>query len=200
MSKKSFIDSVKVGSPCSEDWGDMKGNDRVRFCSQCNLNVYNLSGMRREEAESLIAKTEGRLCVRFYRKADGSILTQNCPVGLKAIKRRVAWIAQVALGMALIPRLGACPDGFEAFVHRAAVTSSARRRWRSAPRPIGTKRILTHNGPADADRIGGPGTSLSCNRNGSVTRAGKVPSFAGSEPRLEPRVPKPGAAPRAFRG
>jgi hypothetical protein len=76
-------------------------NDRVRFCSQCNLNVYNLSGMRREEAEALVAKTEGRLCVRFYRKADGSILTQNCPVGLKAIKRRVAWVAQVALGMAL---------------------------------------------------------------------------------------------------
>jgi len=75
--------------------------ERVRFCSQCNLNVYNLSGMSREEAEALITKTEGRLCVRFYRRADGSILTQNCPVGLKAIKRRVAWVAQVVLGMIL---------------------------------------------------------------------------------------------------
>jgi hypothetical protein len=76
-------------------------NDRVRFCSRCNLNVYNLSGMRKEEAEALIMKTEGRLCVRFYRKADGSILTQDCPVGLKAIKQRVSWFAQVALGMAV---------------------------------------------------------------------------------------------------
>jgi hypothetical protein len=74
---------------------------RVRFCSQCNLNVYNLSDMSRQEAEALINKTEGRLCVRFYRRADGSILTQNCPVGLKAIKRRVAWVAQVVLGMVL---------------------------------------------------------------------------------------------------
>jgi hypothetical protein len=76
-------------------------DERVRFCSQCNLNVYNLSGMSRREAEALVMKTEGRLCVRFYRKADGSILTQNCPVGLKAIKRRVAWVAQVVLGMVL---------------------------------------------------------------------------------------------------
>jgi hypothetical protein len=57
--------------------------------------------MSRREAEALITKTEGRLCVRFYRKADGSILTRNCPVGLKAIKRRVAWLAQVVLGMVL---------------------------------------------------------------------------------------------------
>jgi hypothetical protein len=57
--------------------------------------------MSRQEAEALITKTEGRLCVRFYRRADGSILTQNCPVGLKAIKRRVAWVAQVVLGMIL---------------------------------------------------------------------------------------------------
>jgi len=76
-------------------------DERVRFCSQCNLNVYNLSGMSRREAEALVMKTEGRLCVRFYRKADGSILTQNCPVGLKAIKRRVAWVAQFVLGMVL---------------------------------------------------------------------------------------------------
>jgi hypothetical protein len=57
--------------------------------------------MSRQEAEALITKTEGRLCVRFYRRADGSILTQNCPVGLKAIKRRVAWVAQAVLGMVL---------------------------------------------------------------------------------------------------
>ena len=99
----SPLDHVKIAAPCPADWDQMFSfeDKRVRFCSQCNLNVYNLSGMSRQEAESLITKTEGRLCVRFYRRADGSILTQNCPVGLKAIKRRVAWVAQVALGMVL---------------------------------------------------------------------------------------------------
>jgi len=70
----------------------MIGTDRVRFCGQCNLNVYNLSSMTKTEAESLIAQTEGRLCVRFYRRTDGSILTRNCPIGLRAIQRRVSYI------------------------------------------------------------------------------------------------------------
>jgi hypothetical protein len=99
----SALDNLRIAAPCSADWDQMFSfeDERVRFCSQCNLNVYNLSGMSRREAEALVMKTEGRLCVRFYRKADGSILTQNCPVGLRAIKRRVAWAAQVVLGMAL---------------------------------------------------------------------------------------------------
>jgi hypothetical protein len=99
----SPLDHVKIAAPCPADWDQMFSfeGDRVRFCSQCNLNVYNLSGMSRQEAEALITKTEGRLCVRFYRRADGSILTQNCPVGLKAIKRRVAWVAQFVLGIVL---------------------------------------------------------------------------------------------------
>lgn len=88
----SPLDHVRIAAPCPADWDQMFSfeDKRVRFCSQCNLNVYNLSGMSRHEAEALITKPEGRLCVRFYRKSDGSILTQNCPVGLKAIKRRMA--------------------------------------------------------------------------------------------------------------
>jgi len=99
----SPLDSLKIAAPCPADWDQMFSfeDKRVRFCSQCNLNVYNLSDMSRQEAEALITKTEGRLCVRFYRRADGSVLTQNCPVGLTKIKRRVAWAAQVVVGMAL---------------------------------------------------------------------------------------------------
>ena len=82
------LTNVSVAVPCPADWDSMIGGDRVRFCSQCQLNVYNLSAMSRFEAESLIVRTEGRLCVRFYRRKDGSILTDNCSVGLGALKRR----------------------------------------------------------------------------------------------------------------
>jgi hypothetical protein len=97
------LDHVRIAAPCSADWDQMFSfeGERVRFCSQCNLNVYNLSEMSRQEAEDLITKTEGRLCVRFYQKADGSVLTQDCPVGLKAIKRRMALAAQIVLGLVL---------------------------------------------------------------------------------------------------
>jgi hypothetical protein len=99
----SPLDDLRIAAPCPADWDQMFSfeDKRVRFCSQCNLNVYNLSDMSRREAEDLITKTEGRLCVRFYQRADGSVLTQNCPVGLKKLKSRVAWVAQVVLGMVL---------------------------------------------------------------------------------------------------
>jgi hypothetical protein len=95
------LDHVKVAAPCSADWNSMIGDERVRFCGQCSFNVYNLSGMTRDEAEDLIRRAEGRLCVRFYRRSDGTILTDNCPVGLSAIKRRVSRVAGAAIAALL---------------------------------------------------------------------------------------------------
>jgi hypothetical protein len=91
------LDGVRVAAPCPADWSKMVGDERVRYCGECNLHVYNLSGMTRREAETLITNAEGRLCVRFYRRADGTVLTRNCPVGLRALKRRVTRIASATL-------------------------------------------------------------------------------------------------------
>ena len=91
------LSNVKVASPCPTDWDRMIGDERVRFCGQCQLNVFNLSAMTREQAESVIAGAEGRLCVRFYRRKDGSILTQDCPVGLRAIRQRASRIRRAVL-------------------------------------------------------------------------------------------------------
>jgi hypothetical protein len=79
----------------------MSGNNRVRFCDQCSLHVYNLSAMTRRDAERLVMNTEGRLCVRFYRRADGTILTQNCPQGLRALKQHVSRVLSATLTAAL---------------------------------------------------------------------------------------------------
>ena len=88
------LDDIRIASPCNADWDQMIGHDRARFCGQCNLNVYNLSSMTREEAELLIGRTEGRLCVRYFRRADGSVMTQDCPVGWRAIRRRMSYVAR----------------------------------------------------------------------------------------------------------
>src|SRR2546426_8112538 len=97
----SPLERVRIAAPCRADWDQMFGTDRVRFCSQCNLNVYNLSSMRKAEAESFIARNEGRLCVRFYRRSDGSILTNNCPVGLRAIRRRISYFGKAVASAVL---------------------------------------------------------------------------------------------------
>lgn len=85
---QSPLENISIASPCSANWNEMYGNDRMRFCGQCKLNVYNLSGMSREDAESLVMNAEGRLCVRFYRRSDGTIITENCPVGWAKVKAR----------------------------------------------------------------------------------------------------------------
>lgn len=84
MSKR--LDRITVPTPCTVDWNTMQGDDKVRFCSQCKLNVHNLSAMSQTEAENLMDASEGRLCVRFYRRLDGTVVTDNCPVGLRAMR------------------------------------------------------------------------------------------------------------------
>lgn len=91
------LEHVKVAAPCPADWERMVGDERSRYCDRCSLHVYNLSGMTRREAEALVTSNEGRLCVRFYRRPDGTILTRNCPVGLSALKRRAAHAATATL-------------------------------------------------------------------------------------------------------
>ncbi len=96
---KHPLHHVQVASPCKADWDQMIGDGRTRFCGQCNLNVYNLSGMTSDEAEGLITRTEGNLCVRFYRRRDGSIITQDCPIGLRAAHTRVSyWMKAIGAG------------------------------------------------------------------------------------------------------
>ena len=62
---KFSLDVIQVASPCAAAWDEMKGDHRVRFCGHCQLNVYNLSEMSRDEVEKLVLATEGRLCARF---------------------------------------------------------------------------------------------------------------------------------------
>jgi len=92
-----MLDRVSIASPCLADWDEMPGTDQVRHCGQCNKSVYNLSAMTRREAEALLREAEGQLCARLYRRADGTILTENCPAGLRAVGRRVSRFAGAAM-------------------------------------------------------------------------------------------------------
>jgi hypothetical protein len=79
----------------------MAGDERVRFCDQCNLYVYNISEMSRDAAIALVTQTEGRLCARFYRRPDGTVLTKDCPVGLRAVRVRVSRAASAVFSAIL---------------------------------------------------------------------------------------------------
>jgi len=110
------LESIRVATPCKASWEKMQGDDAARFCQSCHKHVYNLSGMSRAQAEALISSKEGELCVRFYQREDGTILTDDCPVGVKLVRRPFKWLAVGAVllltwGVALAN--GADPHGRE---------------------------------------------------------------------------------------
>jgi len=106
---------LRIASPCKAPWENMDGDDRVRFCRECNRNVYNLTAMTEREAKRVVAEREGRLCVRFYQRRDGTVLTSDCPVGAKrsfvlAGARAALAVAGVAAG---VTALSACDPADE---------------------------------------------------------------------------------------
>ncbi len=107
-----LVRSIRVASPCSQSWDAMEGDDRCRFCTACGQNVYNLSALTETEVENLVREKEGKLCVRFYRRRDGTVLTRNCPVGMRAMRRSLLWqCGALAAFFALIPGVGAAAQG-----------------------------------------------------------------------------------------
>jgi hypothetical protein len=77
-----ILDNVRIATPCRANWDRMLGDDRVRHCNDCNKNVFNLSAMTRDQAESLIVAKNGDLCARYYQRTDGTILLSDCTVGV----------------------------------------------------------------------------------------------------------------------
>ncbi len=55
---------IDIRTPCPKTWGDLVGDDRRRFCAACSLHVHNAAGMTRGEAETLVADSTSRVCMR----------------------------------------------------------------------------------------------------------------------------------------
>jgi hypothetical protein len=88
LSSPFALEELQIASPCPAEWNDMVGDERVRFCGLCDKNVYNLSGLTRREATALVTDREGSVCIRMFRRADGTVLTSDCPVGVRAAVHR----------------------------------------------------------------------------------------------------------------
>jgi hypothetical protein len=112
---KTSPDLIEIASPCSASWEEMDGDERVRFCRQCKLNVYNLSDMGRDEAVAFIRErtagqrhlvatqassgVQGRTCVRLFRRQDGTVITKDCPVGVRALRQRLVRVIAAIAGL-----------------------------------------------------------------------------------------------------
>lgn len=102
---RSALDRVRVTTPCNAAWEQMTGNDIVRFCEHCSKDVHDLSALTRRDAELLVLKSNGRLCVRYRRASDSKrIITKDQPAfqTLHKITRRAAPFAAGAFSAAVL--------------------------------------------------------------------------------------------------
>jgi ATP-dependent 26S proteasome regulatory subunit len=74
---------LSFAARCPASWDEMEGDERVRHCTECQLNVYNVVEMTEDEALALFSEREGRVCVRVFQREDGTVLTKDCPVGVE---------------------------------------------------------------------------------------------------------------------
>ena len=100
------LNDIQIATPCRADWNKMQVQDKtgaVRHCQSCQKNVYNLSMMSRADALALVQQHEGEMCVRLARRTDGTLITNDCPVGIQSkARRRRGWTIAAILA-ALIP-------------------------------------------------------------------------------------------------
>lgn len=112
------LEQLSIASPCTASWDDMTGSETKRFCGQCNLHVHNVSAMSREDAEAFLggALGDGRVCVRMFRRFDGTVLTRDCPVGLARARERARRVCAAVAAMLGITALWGWLDGLPGVV------------------------------------------------------------------------------------
>ena len=133
-----FLSSLRIASPCHAKWEEMKRVDdgagnagAVRFCGMCRKNVYDLSAMTSDDAVATIQRQEGTICVRLFRRHDGTVLHRDCPRGAGRLAKHLAragmlvlFVAGVGLASWMVPHLllrdspmpGRIQDGWQAMI------------------------------------------------------------------------------------
>ena len=109
MHPRTSLDVINVERPCHLDWDSLPGQGPVRVCPTCDKAVHNLSAMRRQEAERLVAASTDSLCVCYDRDATGKILTVEYAVPPRRSGRRARRLVGLGAAMAL---LGAACQAF----------------------------------------------------------------------------------------
>ena len=144
-----LLRDVQIASPCNERWDVMQGDERARFCGRCEQTVFDLSEMTAVEAEAVLAAHGGAACVRFYRRADGTVMTSDCPDNQRRrARRRVLALGSglAASGAAAVAIVAQSPDAVPTC--KATDTSTT-------CRAADSYRALTHE--ADYYVMGGTG-------------------------------------------
>lgn len=156
LTKRTYI-----ASPCTAKWDEMTGDERSRVCAQCDLSVLNASEMTDEEVLRAIMtlQTGKRVCMRIFRRADGTILSKDCPVGVRKLQVRerlrkvAAWVAGglsmlVSISSASAQQQNAGCDGKKKPVWHSQITADEKNNAQKTKPVAGTNGSTTKAAPA----------------------------------------------------
>ncbi len=138
---------MKLAFECDLRWNDLDGTSNTRrHCTDCDRDVYNLSGMTRRQATRLLADDAAGLCVRFVSR-NGQIVHDGDPIAQLRAQRggagrllATAMLAQAAfLTFADDPR-AAFFDPFRAVAAQLSPEPVERHDYREA---MGNRAVVT---------------------------------------------------------
>ncbi len=94
---------IQIKTACPKNWAELVGDDKKRFCSECNLHVHNAARLTQVEASTLVAKANSRVCMRIEYDASGApVFRDSHPaVGIKprSASRFARWALSAAAGL-----------------------------------------------------------------------------------------------------
>lgn len=128
-----------IAAPCDVPWSSMKGDDKTRHCGECDRSVHNLSAMSKDELQAFLhaivnAPANANLpCISMFARPDGTVLLEDCPVGLRARRRRALIASTLGLGGLALAAVTAL-----VFLHRTTPITAARE-----PVPVSVTTVQT---------------------------------------------------------
>ena len=76
MTQQRSPNELVIIEPCDVAWEDMKGDERQRYCDDCQLNVHNFIEFTDEEINRTLDQP-GRVCAQIFQDSDGEVLTKS---------------------------------------------------------------------------------------------------------------------------
>lgn len=153
---------VRIATPCTASWDEMIGDDKVRYCGQCHLSVYNSVAMTDEEVLRTVSGiAQGkRVCMRVYRRQDGTILTKDCPVGLRKLQERLRRAAALLVGgLSVFMALPVFAQRTHGTVCQTVQTSATEGNSDAGKKPVWHSKIkASGNGARSAQKSGATNT------------------------------------------
>jgi hypothetical protein len=91
--------SITVPQPCSQNWDDMKKQDKGRFCESCQKSVLDFTGLSNAEIIKLIINSNNDTCGRFTNRQ--LIHLKNYSLVVPSQRNWMKYIGVLAIGASI---------------------------------------------------------------------------------------------------